>query len=242
MGIYTVNAAGIQAAQVVRQTFPQAAWLTMIAVADAESNFECGVVNGPYVGLFQIGTYHVTDPARLTNCLDNAQEARKLWDAGGYGQWQTYTNGAYKSFLPLAETLLSRTAAGHSVNPVTLATTYALHGSARVGPGGRIIGRVSLRAEGGAIPYRVTMAVSPSYGSTAPTQTVKTGTAPANRTIQIVQSLVAPLPAAETIHAYQLHQPGPVEFPYTVAWTVTDTHTGATRTINGGQRLLLTIA
>lgn len=257
MGVYTVTAGGLATARLVRQYFPEQWWLTMVAVADAESAFEPGQITPPYgtTGLWQINpqpnawgpylakTYHVygvaAQQAWLKDPQHNAEVAAHILATQGIGAW---AQDGYRSFLGIAQTLLDRTAVQtQSVAAVVTAANFGVTGSAHVGSGGRIIGRLQLHATGGSIPYRVVMRVGPSYESSDPTQTVASGTAPANRTITVTQSLVAPLPAPNIIRAHQIQNPGPVSFPFDVSWVVTDTRTGQSRTVNGGQRVTLTI-
>lgn len=242
MGTLAVTPGGLQTAALVRQYFPSSAWATMIAIADAESTFDCAAQNGPYIGLFQIGPNWYTNPATMLNCITNTQTAVTVLQQQGLGAWQSYTRGTYKAFIPLAQELLAQTAPKAQVAaPVVLAPSFGVNGSANVSPGGRIVGTVNLHADRGSVPYRVVMSVSPGYGSSYPTSTTATGTVGANQTLAITQSLVAPLPSPEIIRAYQLQQSGPVTFRYTVQWTVTDTSTGQSHTVNGGSRLSLIV-
>lgn len=241
MGVYTVTAGGLATAALVRRYFPSQDWLTMIAVADAESTFTPGAINpSGATGLFQIEYWKWgTTQAAMLNAAANTQMAAHILATQGIQAW----NGdGYQAYLGIAQTLLARTATTSAVTAsVVTATTFGVNGSAYVTPGGRIIGRVTIRANGGSIPYRVTMQVSPSYESSYPTSTTAAGTAPANQTVTVSQSLIAPLPPPSVIRAHQQVSPGSVAFPFDVSWTVTDTRTNQSRTISGGQRVSLTV-
>lgn len=77
-----------------------------VAIAGAESTFNTNAINGQYVGLWQVGTYHVSNPSLLYQPAYNAQ-ATYLLSAGGtnFDPWQTYTKGYYKKFLGIATTV-----------------------------------------------------------------------------------------------------------------------------------------
>ncbi len=253
MGINYVTQQGLTVAQVVRATFSSTDWLTMIAIGDAESNFEPNLVNnlsgatgiwqiepGVWAGYIQ-ATYGVSGYTAiqqwLMNVENNARIALHILQTQGLSAW---AGDGYPAYLGLAQTLLNKTAPASAAAVIT-AQTFSVSGSAHVTTGGRIVGSVQLHGSGGAIPYRVTMAVSPSYGSSDPTSTTATGTVPANQTITVTQSLIAPLPSPEILRSEQQRQPGPVTFPYDVSWVIEDTRTGATKTIAGGSRLALTV-
>ena len=82
--------------------------VTMIAIAYAESTFNPNAVNGPYIGLWQVGGYHVPSPSRLFDPYYNAQIAYKLSGGSDFGPWQTYTQGTYKKYLTLARDAAGR--------------------------------------------------------------------------------------------------------------------------------------
>ena len=239
MGVSYVTTAGKDAARLVRQYFPQNMWQTMVAIVDAESTFACSAQNGVMTGLFQVD-YSVWNPssqAALFQCAYNVQIAVTVWRTQGLGAWSSYTSGAYKAYLGLASTLLADVAPAQA-NVVVL-SSFTTTGTAHVTSGGRIDGALALHAVNAAVPYKVTMAVAPGYGSTYPTSTTTTGTVPANTISYVKQSLIAPLPSAPIIRSYSAS--GPVTFDYTVAWTVTDVSTGSTKTVSGGKRVYLTI-
>lgn len=255
MGVYGVTQAGLQTAALVRQVFASNDWITMIAIADAESTFNPNQVNpaSGTTGLWQVnptvwgsyiaGSYGIQGYAAQQNWLktpiNNAHIAAHILATQGLSAW---ANDGYQAYLGLAQQLLDQTAPkAQAAAPVVLAPTFGVNGTARVTSGGRILGTVGLHAAHGAIPYRVTMSVSPGYGSAYPTSTTTTGTVNANQTLNITQSLVAPIPAPEIIRAYQLRQSGPITFRYTVQWVVTDTNTGQSHTVNGGSRLALIV-
>lgn len=241
MGTYAVTREGLFVAGLVRTYFPESAWVTMVAVADAESGFIPSVINpsSGATGLFQIEYWlHGITQAQALNPVINTQVAARLYAKYGLSPW---ANDGYQQYLGVAEQLIARTAppAPQAAPVVRVSPTFGVSGTAHVTPGGRIVGSLRLTAHG-TIPYRVTMSVSPSYESSYPTSTTTTGQA-TNTTVTVTQSLVAPLPSPEIIRSHQLIQPGPITFAYTVAWTVTDTQTGTTKTVNGGQRLFLTV-
>lgn len=244
MGIYAVTSQGIYAAQLVRQYFPQSAWVTMVAVADAESGFDPTIINtsSGATGLFQIKYWlHGISQAQALNPVLNTQTAARLYAQQGLAPW---AGDGYPAYLGIAATLVSLAGAQTTASPkmaaVRVLSTFHVAGTATVTNGGHIVGQLALHATGTAIPYKVVMAVSPAYGSTQPTVTTTTGTA-AVGTTTVTQSLVAPLPSPEIIRAHQLQQSGPVTFPYTVSWTVTNTTNGQSATVSAGSRVQLTI-
>ena len=241
MGTLAVTPEGLYAAGLVRTYFPESAWVTMVAVADAESGFIPSLVNpsSGATGLFQIEYWlHGLTQAQALNPIINTQTAARLYAKYGLAPW---ANDGYQQYLGIAAHLIALTAppAPQAAPVVRVSATFGVSGSAHVTPGGRIVGSLRLTAHG-TVPYRVTMSVSPSYGSAYPTSTTTTGQA-TNTTVTVTQSLVAPLPSSEIIRSHQLIQPGPVTFAYTVSWTVTDTQSGSTQTVSGGQRLFLTV-
>ncbi len=244
MGVYTVTPQGIYAAQLVRQYFPQSAWVTMVAVADAESGFNPTIINtsSGATGLFQIKYWlHGITKAQALNPVINTQTAARLYAQQGLAPW---AGDGYPAYLGIAATLVSLAGAQAARAPqfaaVRVLSSFHVTGTASVTSGGRIVGTVTLNAVGAAIPYKVVMAVSPAYGSSEPTTTVATGTAPIG-TSTVTQSLVAPLPSPELIRAHQLQQPGPVTFSYAVTWTVTNTANGQSATASAAHRVQLTI-
>lgn len=242
MGTYAITSAGKTTAQFVRRYFPQSAWVTMVAIADAESGFICSITNGPYIGLFQIGPNWYTNPQTMLNCTTNTQTAVRVLRQQGLGAWQSYTTGAYRAFLPLAQQLIALTAPP-VIRPavVVVSPSFGVSGVARVTSGGRILGTLRLQAMHGNIPYRVTMSVSPTYNTIYPTSTTAFGVAAANTIADVNQSLIAPLPSPEIIRAHQQLTPGPVTFPYTIAWSITDPATGQTKTVSQNNSVYLTV-
>ena len=246
MGTYAVTPQGLYAARLVRMYFPSSLWATMVAIADQESVFNCHITNGSYIGLFQIGPSWYSyggGASGLLNCQTNAKVAAIVLQKQGLGAWQSYTSGAYKAFLPLAQTLINQTAPVSSPPPQAaavpvIAATFGVSGSASVTPGGRINGTLRLTAQHGTVDYKVTMWVTPTYNTTDPTSTTTTGSA-TNTTVDVNQSLLAPLPSPEIIRSYQQIHSGPVQFTYTVNWTVSDA--SGSRTVTGGQRVTLTV-
>ena len=122
---------------------------------------------------------------------------------------------------------------------LTISPSFGASGSASVTPGGRINGTLRLSAAHGTVSYKVTMWVTPTYNTTYPTSTTVTGSA-TNTTINVNQSLIAPLPSPEVIRSYQQIHSGPIAFHYTVNWTVTD-QTGASKTVSAGKVVTLTV-
>lgn len=102
--------------QLVAAGFPASSWANFIAIVNAESARNPTAVNpqNPMAqGLFQINLS--AHPDVSSQCaLDpscSAKAALKIFQAGGYLPWQTYTNGAYKAFLADAQ----KTVAGWSL-------------------------------------------------------------------------------------------------------------------------------
>lgn len=233
MGITTVTASGLTAAQLVRQYFPASLWVTMVAVADAESNFSCQAHNGVMTGLFQIDytVWNPTSQVPLFNCAYNAQVASRVLQQQGLTAWQSYTSGAYQAFLPLARTLLAQTAPTAAM--IVPSPTFQIAGSASVqGGSNAILGQIRLAAQGASIPYQVTMQLTPTYSLAAPWTTSTSGTVPEGQTITVRQTLQPGMPSRSAIAARQNGQLGLVPFPYTVTWTVRDPQSGAVRTIS----------
>lgn len=244
MGVYTVTSQGIYAAQLVRQYFPQSAWVTMVAVADAESGFDPTIINtsSGATGLFQIKYWlHGITQAQALNPITNTQTAARLYAQQGLTPW---AGDGYGAYLGIANTLIALVEAQTTASPkmaaVRMLSSFHVTGIASVTSGGRIVGQLTLNAVGAAIPYKVVMMVSPNYGSTQPTSVTTISTASIGTTI-VTQSLAAPLPSPEIIRAHQLQQSGPVTFPYTVSWTVTNTANGQSATVSAGSRVQLTI-
>lgn len=93
--------------------------VTLAAIAAAESSGQVGAVNDNFkvagatrdpnqrydYGLWQINSSHGFDPHRLvTDPLYNAQAALQVLRSQGFGAWATYNSGAYKKYVPSAET------------------------------------------------------------------------------------------------------------------------------------------
>ncbi len=244
MGVYTVTPQGIYAAQLVRQYFPSDAWVTMTAVADAESGFDPTIINSQSgaTGLFQIEYWlHGISQAQALNAMVNTETAARIYAQQGLAPW---AGDGYGSYLGIAATLVSMAGAQQSAAPklaaVRVLSSFHVTGTASVTSGGRIVGKLALNAVGTSIPYRVEMSVSPTYGTTQPTQVTSTGTAPVGTTV-VTQTLVAPLPSSQIIRAHQLQQSGPVTFTYTVTWTVTNTANGQSATASSASRVQLTV-
>ncbi len=247
MGTYAVTPQGLYAARLVRMYFPSSLWATMVAIADQESVFNCHITNGSYIGLFQIGPSWYSyggGASGLLNCQTNAKVAAIVLQKQGLGAWQSYTSGAYKAFLPLAQTLINHTAPvstprSQTAPVLTISPSFGASGSASVTSGGRISGTLRLTISHGTVNYKVTMGVTPSYNTSDPTSTTTSGSA-TNTTVNVNQSLIAPLPSPEIIRSYQQIHSGPVVFHYTVNWTVTD-QTGASKTVSAGKVVTLTV-
>lgn len=79
---------------------------TMAAIAMGESSGRADVVNSiGCVGLWQINqpvwvkSHPTWTAAWLKDPGHNAQAAKVVFDAQGYGAWEAYTNGSYRKFL-----------------------------------------------------------------------------------------------------------------------------------------------
>lgn len=101
----TLTAAQV-AALVKQEGFPQPDWVTMVAIARAESGFNVGAVGGPNsngtydYGLFQINSVHGYDRGKLTSdAAYNTHAAHDIYSSQGLRAWSTYNNGAYKQFV-----------------------------------------------------------------------------------------------------------------------------------------------
>lgn len=243
MGTYAVTPQGLYAARLVRQYFPASAWVTFVAIADTESTFNPLAVNASSgaTGLFQIEYWlHGLTRAQALNAVFNTQTAAKMYAQSGLTPW---AGDGYQQYLGIAQTLINQTAPVSSPPPQAaavpvIAATFGVSGSASVTPGGRINGTLRLTAQHGTVDYKVTMWVTPTYNTTDPTSTTTTGSA-TNTTVDVNQSLLAPLPSPEIIRSYQQIHSGPVQFTYTVNWTVSDA--SGSRTVTGGQRVTLTV-
>lgn len=234
MGTTAVTAAGITTAYLVRQYFPPNLWVTMVAIADAESVFNCHAQNGVMTGLFQID-YTVWNPsaqAPLFDCAYNAQIAAQVLQQQGLTAWQSYTSGAYQAYLPLARTLVAQTAPTPTVAAVTLASTFQVTGSVSVQGGSNgVRGQLRLTAQGASLPYRVTMRLTPTYNAAADFETSTSGTLGAGQTVTVAQAIQPGMPSQAALAARQQGQVGLIPFPYTVTWVVTDPQSGAARSV-----------
>lgn len=103
----------IEVAKMIRDTFPDNA-RTMIAIAMAESGLRCEAINHAdtngvqSVGLFQIndGRYFTEqDIANLTTCSHNLERAKQKYTSQGLSAWGAFTNGAYRRYLWIFETI-----------------------------------------------------------------------------------------------------------------------------------------
>ena len=243
MGTYAITSGGLQTANLVRLYFPASAWVTFVAIADAESTFNPLAVNAASgaAGLFQIEYWlHGLTRAQALNAVFNTQTAAKMYAQSGLTPW---AGDGYQQYLGIAQTLINKTAPVSAPPPQAaavpvIAATFGVSGSASVTPGGRINGTLRLTAQHGTVDYKVTMWVTPTYNTTDPTSTTTTGSA-TNTTVDVNQSLLAPLPSPEIIRSYQQIHSGPVQFTYTVNWTVSDA--SGSRTVTGGQRVTLTV-
>lgn len=240
MGTTAVTPAGRYTAQLVRQYFPSSVWDTMVAIADAESNFNPQAINqsSGATGLFQIEYWlHGLTQAEALNPVTNTRTAAKMYSQSGLQPW---AGDGYQSYLGIAHTLVNLAApAVHTPRPAVVVVAPSFTnptGSAHVTSGGHILGTLVLTAKNGTVPYKVVMAVSPTYGSRFPTSTTTTGSA-TNTTVKVNQSLVAPLPDPQLLRNHS----GPMKFAYTVSWVVTDTKTGASHTITAAHKSYLTV-
>jgi hypothetical protein len=62
-----------------------------------------------FLGLWQIGSFHGFDNARLRSDDINyqAQAALQVYNQQGFNAWETYTNGSYKQYLDQSPTALA---------------------------------------------------------------------------------------------------------------------------------------
>lgn len=108
-----VSAGGIAgAAQAVAAAgWPRDQWVTVLAVAGAESGYRRDARNttadgADYVGLLQISSVHgaviAAHGGDRTDLLANAEMGLDVWRAQGWGAWEAYTTGAYQAFLEQA--------------------------------------------------------------------------------------------------------------------------------------------
>lgn len=232
--------------RIVRQVFPQNLWVTFTAIADAESGFNPTLVNSSgAVGLFQIliAAHPGVTKAAMLNPVLNAQFAYQLYRKVGLTAW---AGDNYPAYLGVAQQLVSRTAPSSPAvarpSGIVVRSAFRIQGTAHVSQGGRIVGAITLYAQGGSVPVRITMAVTPTYGSTSATSTTATVTIPANTKRTVKQSLVAPLPAHQILVAYQQRSlSGSVTFPYAIQWVIRDTATNQTRTVKRSRGVYLTV-
>jgi hypothetical protein len=121
------DGSGMTAADAARRAgFSGQALVTALAIADAESGFNPAAQNLKYpdhsIGLWQInqlahrGRYG-SDSA-LMNPLANARAAYAISGGGrNWGAWSTYSSGAYKGYLSVAQQLArSVTSSGRSIS------------------------------------------------------------------------------------------------------------------------------
>lgn len=128
-------------ARIIRATFPRPRQVTMLAIADTESDFRCRVARPPFRGLFQVDAplWAPRYPASLWACAANARVARHILATQGLTAWQSYTTGAYRADLPVARQLLARVARPASPVGERRASHVVWHGDRaglRAGRGG----------------------------------------------------------------------------------------------------------
>lgn len=246
----------LYAANLIMNTFPSSDWQMAVAICDAESTFTPTQANGIMLGLFQIDSQVWTPTLNLTqaqnylfNAPNNVAMAWHVWQSPqGPSAWTNNDN--YYDYMGYASQVIAAVQASRqtvsvpqvsSPRPVITASDFAVHGTASVTSGGRILGTLALHASGGGVSYRVTMSLSPSYNTSDPTANTVTGNIGSGQTVNVETALVAPIPSEEIIRSYQQEHSGPVTFPYTVSWTVQDAVTGRSLGISGGQRVTLTV-
>lgn len=242
MGTTAVNHQGLYTAHLVRRYFPQSAWVTMVAVADAESTFNplCINASSGTTGLFQIKYWiHGITKAQALNAQTNTKTAARLYAQSGLAPWK---NDGYGQFMGIAQTLINRTAPVRKIVQapvIVVPATFRVTGTARITPTGVINGALKLTAQHGTVHYTVKMWVTPTYNTTHPTSVTTTGSA-TNTTVTVRQSLDAPMPSAEIIRAYQQQHTGTIPFTYTINWSVSNGT--STKTVSGGKRVTLLIS
>jgi len=80
---------------------------TALAIAKAESNYNCNEINvnsnnSVDFGIFQENSVHLNKQftfSDLANCNTQIDAAYKLYQQQGFSPWSTYTSGAYKKYL-----------------------------------------------------------------------------------------------------------------------------------------------
>lgn len=83
--------------------------ITMVAIAGAESSYNKDADNGIAAGLWQVNYRAHTQwsASQLKDPETNAGAAAQVYKSQGLGAWTTYTNGAYKRFIPQATTAVN---------------------------------------------------------------------------------------------------------------------------------------
>lgn len=83
--------------------------ITMVAIAGAESSYNKNADNGIAAGLWQVNYRAHTQwtAQQLKDPETNAGAAASVYKSQGLAAWTTYTNGAYKRFIPQATTAVN---------------------------------------------------------------------------------------------------------------------------------------
>lgn len=122
----------VVAARAALQYWSRGDAVTAVAIAGAESKFDPRAVNRRAVkgshakGMWQTMLPMHADLFRGRDWRDvyvNASVSHELWKASGWQPWTTYTNGAYRAFLPTARAAVAK-AAG-TVAPATAPVSCA---------------------------------------------------------------------------------------------------------------------
>lgn len=123
-GVTTLSAA--QVAALVKQAgFPQADWVTMVAVCRAESGFvvEAKNAHSSASGLFQIlwSVHRQYDQRKLlSDAAYNTKAAYDIYKSQGKKAWVAWSSGAYKKYMNMAQQGVAQ--AGSAVGAASVPT------------------------------------------------------------------------------------------------------------------------
>ena len=106
--------------------FHGTALVDAVAIAMVESSYNTNATNGPYIGLWQIWTGHVSNPQTLFNPQVNADEAYAVSDHGtNWSGWPvSYGEGYYLKYVPMAQKAVQQAEAtlAPTVTPIHTST------------------------------------------------------------------------------------------------------------------------
>lgn len=218
-----VKLGALNVARLVEAVFPPSLWATMVAIADAESTFNASGVNAGRVGLFQILPLAGRPSASaLLNPATNVRTAWALYNQpypnGGLQPW---AGDGYPAYVPVAEQIVQATVQQMAQAPTVARTIASASGSVTLSNSGIVTARLTLKASGGGVAYRVATALisnGQSVAAFAPNPV--TGELAGNQVATVVQTRqVAAAPQLRTAGG------GQVTLNYGVRWTVTNTLT-----------------